>query len=180
MPRVNTVGADHNNGEKTVQQLVLEKIKEVMEPESTMTEEDSTAYDNKINQKIKAGGKLTQSEMNYIRKKDPIMYAHVLRVQMQREMLEKKLKHCKSKKEVEEAYSQAIAGISKKDPDKQALISAYFDVTVEFKKTSKYKSLPDEVKKEEKKEKERERQIEDMIDMVDQKDIEISSFDVKA
>lgn len=130
-----------------------EQIKDALEGTKFKTEEEKKYYDSKLNDKIKSGSKLSPSEMNYIRRTNPIMYMHIKRVQMKREILEKKLKNCKSKKEVNEVYTQAIAGINKKDPDKQALLSAYNNVAKELKKTWLYMSLPQEVKEKEKKEK---------------------------
>jgi len=180
MNDVNLNGTNYINKEKSLKQVALEKIKEAMKPESSMTEEEKKVYENKINRKIRDGNKLTQSEMDYIRRTNPTMYIHIKRVQMKREMLEKKFKHCKSKKEVDEAYRQAISGIGKKDPDKQALISAYDNVTAEFKKSSQYKSLPDEVKKEEKKEKVRKKQIENIVDTRGWDFTEVNLIDIRA
>ena len=178
MSNVSNIGTDKYNDEKTIRQTALEKIKEAMEPESTMSEEEKVEYENKLNKKIKMGDKLSQSEMDYIRRTNPYMYIHIKRVQMRREMLEKKFENCKSKKEVQEAYNLAMSGIDKKDPDRQALLTAFDNVTDEFKKTSQYKALPQEVKKEEEKEKEREKKIEDMIDTVNWDDNDMKSFDV--
>jgi hypothetical protein len=131
---------------KAILEAGLEKIKEALEGSSFKTEEEKDAYEKKLNEKIKLGSKLSQSEMNYIQRTNPAMYVHIKRVQMQRELLEKQLKRCRSKKEVEEAYTQAISMIDRKDPDKHLLVSAYNNVTNEFKKTSEYKSLPLDIK----------------------------------
>ncbi|SNR87578.1 hypothetical protein SAMN05446037_1001171 [Anaerovirgula multivorans] len=124
----------------------LEKIKQVLEGTNFKTEEEKSRYENKLNEKIKSGEKLSQSEMSYIQRTNPIMYMRIKRVQMQREMLERKLKQCKSKKEVAEAHNQAISMIHEKDPDKQLLVSAYNNVTKEFKNTREYRSLPLDIK----------------------------------
>ena len=129
--------------ESIKRQELFDKVKEAFTPESKMTDEEKSAYDKKVYGKFKMGKKLTQKELDYIRRTNPQMYMHVKRVQMQRDLLDKKLHNCRSKKEVEEVYNQTVASISKKDPDKEALISAYQDVTTEFKKTSKYKRLPE-------------------------------------
>jgi hypothetical protein len=165
--------------EKDVRQQAMEKIKEALEPENNMSEEDKKAYEDKLNKKIKNGEELTSSELSYIRRTNPTLYIHVKRVQMQRELLEKKLENCKSKKEVDEAYSQAITGISKEDPDREALTNAYNNVTTEFKKTDKYRFLPQEIKKEEKKEKEHEKELEDVLDSAAFVDEVKKTFDIK-
>lgn len=192
MCTIQTYNREEYQEDKTTRQSLIEKIKEYVEPESILSEEEKTAYEDKINQKIKMGGKLTQSEMNYIRRTNPVMYAHVLRIQLQREMLLSKLKSCQTKEEVEDVYSMAIAGISKKDPDKQALISAYDNVTSEFKKTNEYKSLPLKEKEEEKRNRDkyqdksryrnREKSLEDMLrlaDLAESSGNAISYFDIK-
>lgn len=169
--------SDYHKEDKTARQEAFKKLKEAFTPESTMTDEEKESYAKGISDKIKRGKKLTQSELNYIRRTDPVMYLHVKRVQIQREMLEKRITNCKSKKEVEEAYNQAITSIGEKDPDKEALISAYDDVMVEFKKTSKYKSLPFKLE-EEKGEKQCNEAIE--INIREWDEMEESSFDRKA
>lgn len=168
--------------EKSVRQEILEKIKEALDPTGGMTDEEKQVYQKKIGQKIKNGEKLSPSEMRYIQMTSPEMYIHVKRVQMQREMLEKKLEHCKSKKEVEEAYTVAVSYINKDDPDREALLSAYHNVTLEFKKSDKYKALPEEVKEEDKVEKKKEKDMEDILDTIDLDtfDSEVFSFDMKA
>lgn len=160
---------------------MMEKVKVLLEPEVTMTEEEKNAYENKMNQKIKMGKRLTQNEMNYIRRTNPIMYARILRIQLQREMLLRKYLSCRSKKEVEEVYSMAIAGISRKDPDKGALISAYDSATKEFKKSNTYKSLPLKNKKE-REIKVREKRNCDLLmlaSLAERTEARISCFDLK-
>ena len=112
------------------------------------------------------------------------MYIRIKRVQMQREMLERKLKYCKSKKEVEEVYMQSMSSIGKKDPDREMLYRAYQKVTMDFKKTLKYKSLPeveeDEKEKGGRKKKQRDNGLAEYIDDGIWDDMEISTFDAKA
>ncbi len=119
-----------------------EKMKNLLDPTSGMSDEDKAKYEQKINQKIKNGEKLTSTEMNYLRIKSPYVYALISRVQLQRQALEDKLKNCRSKEEVEEAYNFAISHIAKDDPAREPLQAAYDNVTKEFKKSSEYKNLP--------------------------------------
>ena len=65
------------------------------------------------------------------------------RVQIQRQALEERIKHCHSKEEVQDVYSEAMFHISDDDPAKQMLYAAYDDVLKEFKKTSDYQELPE-------------------------------------
>lgn len=81
----------------------LEMFREAMEGTNFKSEEEKVAYEAKLNEKIKRGDKLSQREMSYLQRTNPIMYFRIKRVQVQRELLEKRLKQCRSKKEVEEA-----------------------------------------------------------------------------
>ncbi len=134
---------------KTKKDIVQEAFKKIQEQANRCgfkSEEEKARYEAKINEKIRLGEKLSQNEMNYLQRTNPSLYTRIKRIQMQRELLEKRLNQCKSKKEVEEVYNQAIATIHKKDPDKALVIKAYDNVTKEFKSTSEYRSLPWEVK----------------------------------
>lgn len=106
------------------------------------SEEKEQAYRTKIYQKIEMGEKLTPQEMSYIQRTDPTMYMRIKRIQMQKEALERRLKQCRSKQEVDQVYSEAISMIHKKDPDRQLLIKAYDNTIRGYKKTGKYKALP--------------------------------------
>lgn len=133
-------------------------------------EEDdrSQSMEERISRKIRAGHRLTVSEMDYLRRNNPEMYMRVKRIEMQREMLEKKLESCKSKEEVQEAYAQAVSHISQKDPDGEALTNAYHNALEEFKKSSKYHSLPLEAEEKEEEKKQKQHKNEE------------SGFDLKA
>lgn len=170
-------------GKNDTLQTKNEMIKEAIEGIYFKSEEEKKSYEQKIDRKIKDGAKLSQSEMNYIRRTNPTMYMRILRVQMQRENLGNKLKRCKSKKEVQNVYCQAMSSISKEDPDKTALVSAYNNVTNEFKKSKEYKALPRVIKKEEEKTKNEKNQkqkafiMEEIIDYsVDY--VQIDNFDL--
>jgi hypothetical protein len=130
-----------------------EHIKEMLDNTRFLSEDEKQAYDAKINEKIKNGDKLTPSEMEYIRRTNPALYQKIKRIQFKREMLEKKLKNCKSKKEVTEVSSEAFLSIDKKDPDRSPLIAAYNNAIKEFKKSPTYSKLPMETKEEREKEK---------------------------
>ena len=133
--------ACHKN-KKDVVKEALEKMQEEFRMCGFKSEEEKARYEAKINEKIRLGEKLSPAEMNYIQRTNPSLYMRVKRIQMQRELLEKKLKQCRSKEEVEEAYNQAIASIDKKDPDRALVVKAYENVTKEFKSTRQYKLLP--------------------------------------
>ncbi len=131
---------------------VLDQIKESNNRSRFESDQEKSIYEERINQKVQSGAKLTVSEMNYIRETNPQLYIKVVRIQMRRDMMEQKLKNCKSKKEVEDAVGFEIGSISEKDPDREPLIKAIQNVTSEFKKTAEYKNLPEVEKKDDKKE----------------------------
>lgn len=144
---LNKANVTNEQSKREVMKTAVEHMKEMIDKSGFETEEDKQKYEKGLNEKIKLGKELSQSEMNYLQRSNPILYSRIKRVQLQREMLKTKLNQCKSKKEVEETYSQATATIDKKDPDKQMVMSAYNNVTKEFKNTSQYKFLPADIKK---------------------------------
>lgn len=99
-------------------------------------------YDAKIQAKLQSGKRLTAKEMKYLQKYNPVMYAHAVRIEMKRRSVEEKLKHARSKEEVEEIQFEAISTISKKDPVREYMV-AVCDAVAEFKKTEHYRRLPE-------------------------------------
>ena len=94
---------------KELAQYILESGNDV----EKMSEEDRSRMDAQITAKLQSGKKLSQKEMDYLRKTNPIMYAHALRVQRRAEAVEEQLKHAKSKEEADRIISSALSGISK-------------------------------------------------------------------
>lgn len=113
-----------------------------LDPTEGLSEEEKQAYEAKIMQKLRSGKKLTSEEMNYLRVKNPQLYAQAARVQAMRENLKKQLENCRSKEEVEKVYGNSVSMVGKDDPMKEAIVAAYDDVMKEFKKTDKYQALP--------------------------------------
>jgi hypothetical protein len=141
---------------KTGEQIydkIKESMKDIFDPLRGMSDKEKTDYEERISQKIKNGEKLSGEEMRYIQLKNPDLYAMVLRIQMQRQALENKLKNCRSKEEVKEAYEFSVSHIAKDDPAREPLQAAYNNVTKEFKKTSQYRNLPERREDGDKKEK---------------------------
>ena len=103
---------------KELAQYILENGNDV----EKMSEEDRSRMDAQITAKLQSGKKLSQKEMDYLRKTNPIMYAHVLRVQRMAEAVEEQLKHAKSKEEADQIISSALSGISKNDPDREYIL----------------------------------------------------------
>ena len=63
------------------------------------------------------------------------------------------MKKCKSKQEVREVVENAITHVSEKDPDRDAIIATYQEAYQEFRKTARYRRLPDTRKEAEEEEK---------------------------
>lgn len=91
--------------------------------------------------------------MQYLRMNDPVTYAKMAKVQIQRKALESRLKQAKSKEEALEIYTSAKSRISDDDPAREELNAAYDDAYGEFKKSEQYKKLPATEKEAKEKEK---------------------------
>ena len=100
-----------------------------------------------------SGKKLSANEMQYLRMNDPVTYAKMAKVQIQRKALESRLKQAKSKEEALEIYTSAKSRISDDDPAREELNAAYDDAYGEFKKSEQYKKLPATEKEAKEKEK---------------------------
>lgn len=116
---------------------------EYLDPTAGLSETQKKAYEEQISRKLQSGRKLTAEEMNYLRVKNPYLYAQAARVQAMRESLKNQLENCHTKEEVEQVYGNTMAMIGREDPMKEALVAAYDNVTEEFKKTDKYRMLPE-------------------------------------
>ena len=110
---------------KELAQYILESGNDV----EKMSEEDRSRMDAQITAKLQSGKKLSQKEMDYLRKTNPIMYAHALRVQRMAEAVEEQLKHAKSKEEADQIISSALSGISKNDDFVYNLYLNLFSIT---------------------------------------------------
>ena len=126
-------------------------VKDYLDPTAGMTDEQRERFIRKLYAKIQSGKKLTQDEMAYLRKYDPVTYMKVARIQAQREALEAQLKNCKSKKEAEELYTDTVVRVPDDDPARKELLAAYDDAYEEFKKSGGYGKLPENDKKEDNK-----------------------------
>ena len=118
-----------------------------------MSEADRAKMEARINAKLQSGKKLSQKEMDYLRRYNPIMYAHALRVQRMAEAVEEQLKHAKSKEEADRIITSALNGISKNDPDREYIFAAVNRVATEFHKSGAYDELPNTIDEDDKKKK---------------------------
>ena len=106
------------------------------------SEEERQNFQTKIEYKIKAGAKLPQRELNYLRKYNPYMYHQMIRVQQKREALKERLKHCRTKEETQQAIGDAFTTISDKDPAREAMVAAVQNVSRQFCSSEAYQKLP--------------------------------------
>lgn len=106
------------------------------------SEEERQNFQTKIEYKIKAGAKLSQRELNYLRKYNPYMYHQMIRVQQKREALKERLKHCRTKEEAQRAIGDAFTTISDKDPAREAMVAAVQNVSRQFCSSGVYQKLP--------------------------------------
>ena len=110
-----------------------------------LSDEEKERMDAKIMAKLKAGKKLSQKEMEYLRRTNPMMYAQAMRIQKMAEAVEEQLKHARSKEEANRIVSSAISGISKNDPYKEYIVAAINRVSTEFHKSGAYNKLPNTI-----------------------------------
>ncbi len=118
-------------------------VKDYLDPTAGMTDEQRERFIRKLYAKIQSGKKLTQDEMAYLRKYDPVTYMKVARIQAQREALEAQLKNCSSKEEAQELYTDTVSRVPDDDPARKELLAAYDDAYKEFKESGEYGSLPE-------------------------------------
>ena len=135
---------------KELAQYIIESVNDV----EKMSEEDRAKMDSRIMAKLKSGNKLSQKELDYLRKTNPIMYAHAMRVQRMAEAIEEQLKHAKSKEEADSIISASLSGISKNDPDREYIYAAVNRISTEFHKSGAYEKLPNTVEEGDKKNRE--------------------------
>ena len=135
---------------KELAQYIIESGNDVKK----MAEEDRAKMDSRIMAKLESGKKLSQKELDYLRKTNPIMYAHAMRVQRMAEAIEEQLKHAKSKEEADCIISASLSGISKNDPDREYIYAAVNRISTEFHKSGAYEKLPNTAEEGDKKNRE--------------------------
>lgn len=131
--------------------VLKEAIDNIFDPTTAMSDKQKEDFVKEIQRKIEKGEKLTYDEMQYLRIHDPILYAKMVKVQMRREALERRLETCKSKQEAQEVYVEAMSRVNQDDSAFKETLAAYDNTMEEFKKSDQYKGLPQEEEKEDKK-----------------------------
>lgn len=122
---------------------ITKTISDLLSPACGMTEEEKSAYFNKIMAKLKSGKKLSTEEMRFLQAEYPELYQQAARVQAMREGLETRLKACHSKEEAQTMFADALSHVSDDDPMKEAITASYMDAMNEFQKSDEYRELPD-------------------------------------
>ena len=107
-----------------------------------LSDEKRKEMDTRIMSKLQSGKKLSQKELEYLQRTNPITYAQAMRIQRMTQALEEQLKHAKSKEEVNQIFTNALSRI-KNDPDKEYLMASYNRISEEFRKSKMYHNLPD-------------------------------------
>ena len=125
-----------------IRKEALEQIKDKICGTDFENETERIKFQDKIERKIKSGAKLSQKEMNYLKRYNPYMYQHMVRVQHKRESLKEQLKHCRTKEEAYRVMSTAFSSISEEDPVREAMVAAVANVSEQYRSSDTYKKLP--------------------------------------
>lgn len=115
------------------------------------SEEHHARMDTRITSKLQSGKKLSMEELDYLRRTNPVMFAHALRIQRMAETVEEQLKHAKSKEEADRIISSTLCGISKNDPDREFIFAAVNRISDEFHWSGAYEKLPNTTEEEKEK-----------------------------
>ena len=120
--------ASVNKEEKSTQninQVIKEALFKMSDPTPNMTDEERESYHRKLLAKLESGQKLTSQELAFLRTNDPAAYQKARRMEQKRQWLTEQMKKCKSKQEVLDVVNDAIAHVSEKDPNRNAIIATY-------------------------------------------------------
>lgn len=142
----NHTSTQKENQPQTLSQVRKEFVEQVMNKIHGIdfaSDEEREKFQAKIEYKIKSGAKLSQKEMNYLRKYNPYMYQQMVRVQQKRETLKQRLKNCRTKEEANWVIGEEFSSISDKDPVREAMVVAVQNVSIQFCSSKAYKNLPD-------------------------------------
>lgn len=119
-------------------------ICELEDPTVGMSEKEQKEYERRIEQKMKAGKKLSAKELNYLRIHNPDLYKIALRVEISRKSLRYRLKNCRSKQEVHDVVQGQLGAVrsAKGDPAREYLVAMVQRELRKFKKSGAYARLP--------------------------------------
>ncbi len=147
-----TAVSGNSGGKNDILKEVAARFKQIIDFNCNEVDEQKLRekFDAKIQAKLESGKRLSEKELNYLKKYNPQMYAHALRIEMKRRAVEEQLKHARSKQQVQEIEDGALTSIGKNDPLKKYMVAAVCRTVSEFRKSEAYQKLP-ETEKEKKK-----------------------------
>lgn len=123
-------------------------VDKLLDPTDGMSPEQKAQYETKIRQKLKAGKRLTTKEMNYLRVNNPSLYQTARRVEIARQGFRERMKHCRSKEEVQQVISGQVAvleAMPKEDPDREYMAAMVKHEMDEFMQSKAYAKLPEKL-----------------------------------
>lgn len=125
-----------------------EAMEKLLDPTSEMSPEQKAEYEAKIRMKLKTGKRLTAKEMNYLRVNNPTLYRTARRVEIARQGFRERLKHCRSKEEVQMVITgqmQVVEAMPKEDPDREYMAAMVKHEMDSFRQSKAYAKLPEKV-----------------------------------
>lgn len=134
---------------KSADEVLREFRTKLLDPTSGMDEEQQKQYEEKIMAKLKSGRRLTPKEMNYLRVHNPQMYEIARRVELARQALRERLKHCKSKEEVQQTLSIQMEMVKAMDeagdPAAEYMAAMVDHEAKTFRESEQYQKLPQSI-----------------------------------
>lgn len=130
------------NSNQSISQQVANTIRKVQEDSNNSNKQSDEKMEAKIRAKINSGKKLTSKEEAYLKEHNPELYMQYLRIRKMAQCLEDRLKHAKSKEEVNDIIFQTFNSISDKDEYKDAIINALNEVVKDFQHSDAFQKLP--------------------------------------
>lgn len=136
----NTFSAPASN--QSISQQLINTIRKLQEEANNSNKQSDEKMEARIQAKIKSGKKLTSKEETYLKEHNPELYMQYLRIRKMAQYLEDRLKHAKSKEEVNDIIFQTFNSISDKDEYKEAIINALNEVVKDFQHSDAFQKLP--------------------------------------
>lgn len=131
---------------KSADEILKEFRKNLLEQTSKMDDEKEKEYEKRIIAKLESGKRLSPKEMEFLRAHNPQMYEIAQRVERARQALRERLKHCKSKEEVQQAIStqMEIVKMMEKagDPGTKYMAAMVRHEAKTFRESEQYSKLP--------------------------------------
>ncbi len=131
---------------KSADEIWQEFTNRLLDPASGMDDEKQKKYEQKIMAKLESGKQLSPKEMNYLRVHNPQLYEIARRVEIARQALRERLKHCKSKDEVQQTVSgemEVVKAMDKAgDPAAKYMAAMVQHEAKTFRESEQYQKLP--------------------------------------